>query len=66
MRTSTKLKKVCENRECSLLFIHGEWRLFFPDNELGETVFSAKTFSKMVAEAFAFMNKKEKKKKVLP
>jgi len=62
MRTSTKLKKVCENRECSLLFIHGEWRLFFPDKKLGEAVFAGKTFSKIVADAFSFMNKKEKKK----
>jgi hypothetical protein len=62
MRTSNKLKKVCQNRECSLLFIHGEWRFFFPDKELGETVFTGKTFSKTIADAFSFLNKKEKKK----
>jgi|HubBroStandDraft_6_1064221.scaffolds.fasta_scaffold1413910_1 hypothetical protein len=59
MRTSTKLKKLCENRECGLLFTKGEWRLFYPDTRLGEAVFSGKTFSKVVSDALGFMNKKE-------
>jgi hypothetical protein len=61
MRTSTKLKKLCLNRECGLIFKHGEWRLFYPDPKLGEAVFSGKTFSKVIAEASAFINKKRKK-----
>ena len=61
MRTSTKLKKLCENRECGLMFKNGEWRLFYPDAKLGEAVFFSKTFSKAISDAFIFMNKKEKK-----
>jgi hypothetical protein len=61
MRTSTKLKKLCDNRECGLIFKNREWRLFYPDNELGEAVFSGRTFSKAIGEAFVFMNKKGKK-----
>ena len=60
MRTSTKLKKLCENRECGLMFKNGEWRLFYPDAKLGEAVFSGKTFSKVISDAFIFMNKKKK------
>jgi hypothetical protein len=63
MRTSTKLKKLCENRECGLIFKNREWRLFYPDKELGEAVFSGKTFSKAISDAFVFMNKKPNKSK---
>jgi hypothetical protein len=66
MRTSTKLKKLCENRECGLMFKNGEWRLFYPDAKLGEAVFTDKTFSKVISDAFIFMNKKEKNINRLP
>jgi len=42
------------------MFKNGEWRLFYPDAKLGEAVFSGKTFSKVISDAFIFMNKKKK------
>jgi hypothetical protein len=60
MRTSTKLKMLCENRECGLIFKDGEWRLFYPDAKLGEAVFSGKTFSRVIDQAVRFVHKKSK------
>lgn len=55
MRASTKLKKMSALYECRFRYVRGEWLLYvsLPDN--GEAVFSAKSFSAVVAQAETFL-----------